>query len=120
MCQCPRDQMKERPIQVGVGVVSGCAESATHAMRCLVTNLPRDHVVVKFDFSNAYNTIRRDTVLDSVAYKIPELYRFIHASLYLSPKLSYNTYIIESVEESQQGDPLSGLKFCDADHPTQE
>ena len=49
-----------QPIQVGVGV-SGGAEAAKHAMRRLVTNLPDDHVVVKLDFSNAYNTIRRDS-----------------------------------------------------------
>ena len=42
-------------------------------------------------------------VLNIDAVKMPELYCFIHVSLSGSPKLSYNTYIIESVEESQQG-----------------
>ena len=32
--------------------------------------------------------------------------------------LIYNTYTIESAEGSQQGDPLSGLEFCEAVHPT--
>ena len=49
---------------------------------------------------------------------MPELYRFTHASLACSPKLIYNTYTIESAEGSQQGDPLSGLEFCEAVHPT--
>ena len=43
-------------IQVDV-VVSGDAEATIHAMRRLVTNLPDDHVVVKFYFFNVYNTI---------------------------------------------------------------
>ena len=83
-----------QPIQVGVGV-SGGAQAAILAMRRLVIYLPDNHVVVKLNVSNAYNTIRRDTVMDTVADKIPELYRFIHASLSGSLKLSYNTYIIE-------------------------
>ena len=120
--QYPRDQMKERwiaTIQVGVDV-SGGAEAAINAIRRLVTNLPDHHVVIKLDFSSAYYTIRRDTVLDTVADKLPELYRFIHAPLSGSPKFSYHTYIIESAEGSQQVDPLSGLEFCDAIHPTLE
>ena len=108
-----------QPIQVGVGV-SGGAEASIHAMRRLVTNLPDDHVVVKLDFSSAYNNVRTDTVLDTVADKMSELYRFIHASLSGSPKLSYNTCLIESAEASQQEDTLSGLEFCDAVHPTLE
>ena len=67
-----------QPIQVGVGV-SGGAKAAIHAMRCCVSTMPDDHVLVKLDFSNAYNTVRRDAVLWTVAAtKLPELYRFVH------------------------------------------
>ena len=69
-----------QPIQVGDGV-SGGAEAAIHAMRRRVSTMPDDHVLVKLDFSNAYNTIRRDAVLETVAAKMPELYRFVHLSL---------------------------------------
>ena len=79
-------------------------------MRRLVSNMPDDHVLVKLDFSNAYNSVRRDTVLESVADKMSELYRFTRASLACSPKLIYNTYTIESAEGSQQGDPLRVLQ----------
>ena len=34
------------------------------------------------------------------------------------PELTYGTYIIESEECSQQGNPLSGLQFCETVHPT--
>ena len=36
----------------------------------------------------------------------------------MQPKLIYGTYIIESAEGSQQGDPLNGLEFCETVHPT--
>ena len=32
--------------------------------------------------------------------------------------LIYGNYIIESAKGSQQGDPLSGLEFCETVHPT--
>ena len=43
------------------------AEAAVHAARRLVSNLPAGHVVVKLDFSNAFNCVRRDLILDSIA-----------------------------------------------------
>ena len=80
--------------------------------------MPDDHVLVKLDLSNAYNTVRRDAVLETVATKMPDLYRFVRSSLACSSKLIYGTCIIESAEGSQQGDPLSGLEFCETVHPT--
>jgi len=47
-----------QPQQLGVGV-SGGADAAVHAMRRLLTNLPPGHAVVKLDFSNAFNRVRR-------------------------------------------------------------
>ena len=58
------------------------------------------------DFSNTYNTVRMDAILETVAAKMPELYHFVHSSLACGPKLIYGIYIIESAEGSQQGDPL--------------
>ena len=46
-------------IQVGVGV-SGGAEGAVRAVRRFVETLEDDNVLVKLDFANAFNTIRRD------------------------------------------------------------
>ena len=41
--------------------------------------MPDDHVIVKLDFANAYNSVRRDAVLETVADKMPELYPFTHS-----------------------------------------
>ena len=89
-----------QPIHVGVGVLGG-AEAAIHAMRRLVSTMPDDHVIVKLDFANAYNSVRRDAVLETVADKMPKLYPFKHSSLACCPKLTYDIYIIESAEGSQ-------------------
>ena len=49
---------------------------------------------------------------------MPELYRFVHASLDCSPKLSYGNDIIASAEGSLQGDHVSNVEYCDAVQPT--
>ena len=85
-----QQRAEQQPIQVGVGVPGG-AKGAIHAMRRLTSNMSDDHVIVKLDFFNAYNTVRIDTVLESITDKMPELYRFIHASLACPSKLSYGT-----------------------------
>ena len=84
-------------IQVGIDL-SGGAEAAVHAVCRLVEHLPVEHVIVKLDFTSAFNSVRRDTILISVTDTMPELYRVIHTSLYCSPKLSYGDDIIVSAE----------------------
>ena len=98
-----------QPTQVGVGV-SGSAEAVVHATRRLMSSLPDNHVFVKLDFLNAFNSVRRDTILANVAVKMPELYRFLKDSLDCNPMDCYGDDII-SAEGSQQSDPLSGLDF---------
>ena len=74
-------------------------------------------MLVKLDFANAFNTIRRDSLLETTAEKTPELYKFVLSSHSCEAKLTFGPYIILSREGSQQGDPLSGLEFCDIVHP---
>ena len=115
-----------QPIQVGV-VVSEGAEASVHATRRLLSNLQDNHVFVKLDFSNTFNSVRRDTILTTVADKIPKLYRFVHDSLDCNPKLVsklistlvYGDNVIISAEGSQQGDHLSRLELCESVQPIQ-
>ena len=44
-----------------------------------------DTVLVKIDFSNAFNCLRRDRMLKTVADHMPDLYRFCCCLLYTSP-----------------------------------
>ena len=50
------------PIQLGVGVPGGC-ESAVHATRRFAEHMPDDQVIVKLDFTNAFNSLHRDAML---------------------------------------------------------
>ena len=104
------------PIQLGVGVPGG-AEAAVHATRRWVTSMPTDCVLVKLDFTNAFNTLRRDSLLEAVARDIPELYSFAHASYSCRPMLRHGSSIIRSEEGTQQGDPMGPLEFCIALQP---
>ena len=98
------------PLQLGIGVPGG-AEAAIHAVRRYVTTMPDSHVVVKLDFANAFNTLRRDCLLEAAALEVPELYRFIHAAYTIEPILQYGSDSIRSQEGPQQGDPLGPIRY---------
>jgi len=105
-----------QPQQLGVGVSDG-AEAAVHAARMLVSTLPSGHVVVKLDFSNAFNYFRRDLILDSVAANIPEIYRLVYSTYSCEPVLSFKAHEVLSSDGEQQGDPQGSLEFCEEIHP---
>ena len=48
-----------KPQQLGVGVKGG-AEALVHGACRYVDNLSPSHVLVKLDFKNAFNSVRRD------------------------------------------------------------
>ena len=65
-------------IQLGVETQGG-AEAAVHAIRRYAKNLKDNKIITKLDFTNAFNTLRRDRVLESVAPVLPELYYFTYS-----------------------------------------
>jgi len=85
------------PSQLGVAVSGGC-EAAVHATRRFMDTMDDDDVIVKLDFSNAFNSVRRDSVLHAVADKLPEVYRFCHAAYYGSSVLQFGNRVILSAE----------------------
>ena len=99
------------PLQLGYGTPHG-SEAAVHAARIYLQNLPNDHLLLKLDFKNAFNCLRRDRMLTVVGEKVPELLPLVH-SAYSSPShLFIGNEIIQSSEGVQQGDPLGPLLFC--------
>ena len=54
-----------QPHQLGVGS-SGECEAAIHAARRYLESLLPDHVVVKLDFANAFNTLHRYDMLQAI------------------------------------------------------
>src|SRR2546425_12679912 len=74
-------------------------------------------MIVKLDYRNAFNTLRRDCILESALTELPEAYSYIHSS-YSSPShLFFNDHVIQSETGVQQGDPLGPLLFCMTMHP---
>ena len=54
------------PRQLGFGVKGG-AEAAVHAARSYLNHLDSDSAMVKLDFRNAFNTVRRDRMLEATS-----------------------------------------------------
>ena len=99
------------PRQLGYGVRNG-AEAAVHAARLYLRNLDPTIAIVKLDFQNAFNSIRRDKMLEAVQSLAPDLMAFVH-SAYSSPStLFWGDKTLQSSEGVQQGDPLGPLLFC--------
>ena len=103
------------PKQLGFGVTGG-TEAAVHAARQYLLNLPPGHVFVKIDFTNAFNSLRRDAILEAVERYVPELLPYASCSYSVDSKLQFGEFEVLSKEGAQQGDPLGPLYFCLAIH----
>ena len=55
-------------------MVLGGAEAAAHAARKFLQNLSDGDAMVKLDFRNAFNSIRRDRMLEAVRDLAPTIY----------------------------------------------
>ena len=104
------------PIQLGVGVPGGC-EAAVHATRRFAEHMPDDQVIVKLDFTNAFNSLHRDAMLEAISVLIPAIYKFCHLAYNQPSILKFFEHRIMSAESPQLGDPLRGLLFCNTSHP---
>src|SRR5206468_8572292 len=84
--------------------------------RCLDC-MPSSHVFVKLDFTNAFNSVRRDIVREAVVSNVPCLRGYFDSAYGESSNLSFGDFTVESAEGVQQGDPLGSLLFCLAINP---
>ena len=71
------------PYQLGFSVPGG-AKAAVHATRIYLNYLPPQKALLKIDFRSAFNSSRRDMILEVVEAHIPELLPFVH-SVYSAP-----------------------------------
>ena len=99
------------PVQLGVNISGGC-EAIVHATRRFTSKMTADDVVIKLDFTNAFNCLRRDVMLQTVAVELPGLYKFCHLAYGNVTKLRFGDQAIWSQEGVQQGDPMGPLLFC--------
>ena len=63
------------PIQLDVGA-PGLAEVAIYTLRRYAESLSNNHIIVQLDFRNAFNTLRRATMMEVIRRELPELYNF--------------------------------------------
>ena len=112
-CKAVTVKMAERflPVKLGFGVPRA-TESAAHAARQYLSNLQPGYGLLKLDFSNAFNSIRRDVMFATVLREMPELYPFVHMCYNSASLLSFGEFLLQSEEGAQQGDPLGRLLFC--------
>jgi len=97
--------------QLGIGTPGGC-EAAVHSARRYLEALPPDHVMVKLEFSTAFNSIHRREMLLSVYNRIPELYAYCRSAYSQSSCLYFGLYIVLSEEGAQHGDPIGPFYFA--------
>ena len=99
------------PLQLGFGTRKG-AEGAVHAARAYLAQLQPGNLMLKLDFQNAFNSIRRDVILREVQAKAPNVYPLAFSAYRFPSFLFYGSSTIMSAEGVQQGDPLGPLLFC--------
>ena len=66
-------------LQLGCGVPLGC-EAAAHASRRFLHHMPSDHLLVKLDFKNAFNSLRRDCMISAVQQFTSDVLSFVHSA----------------------------------------
>ena len=99
------------PRQLGFGVKGG-VEAAVHSARLYLCNLKPEQVLLKLDFRNAFNSLRRDKMLSAVQVLAPTILPFVHSAYSNTSFLFWDDKSIQSCEGIQQGDPLGPLLFC--------
>ena len=73
-CACIRDQIMEHVQESQLGMLKGGYEMGVHAMRELALKAEKNGWVIMFlDFSNAFNTVDRNLMLQLVKEYCPEL-----------------------------------------------
>jgi len=101
------------PLQLGVAFPAGC-ERIVHTMRKTLAEQwhDPDFVVLKVDFSNAFNSVSRRVLLEECQQHFPELLPWVYYCYGSVSHLFYQDEKIDSCVGVQQGDPLGPLLFC--------
>ena len=101
---------KLRPVQLGFEVRGG-AEAIIHTVRDFISHEHDCKLVMKLDFVNAFNTVRRDVLLDTVNRELSVYSRFIWQCHRTASVLNFGDYRISSEMGLHQGDPLGPVLF---------
>ena len=83
-------------------------EATVHVARRFICNMPSNNIFVKLDFSNDFNFLRRDFILERVHEVFPEFYKFCHLAYNHHSMLQCGKFSI-TLEEGTQQDDLLGV-----------
>jgi hypothetical protein len=67
--------------------------------------------MLKLDFRNAFNSVHRNVILQTVYDELPGLYSFVYSCYFKSSFLQFGDFTLFSSEGVQQGDPLGPLLY---------
>lgn len=112
-CKENRDTISEALGHNQLGFAKpGGLEAAIHATRSFLSTRTSHTVLVKLDFQNAFNSLRRDHMLRSVCEFAPELFHLVDLAYQEPSHLLYEGETLSSASGVQQGDPLGPALFC--------
>ena len=100
-----------QPNQLQFGIRLG-AEATIHATRSFIESHRQNTILLKIDFTNAFNSIHRDKALEAASVHLPSLFNYVLSCYGTLSFLSYGDHLLLSEEGIQQGDPLGPLLFC--------
>ena len=84
-------------------------EAAVHAGRAYLSSKDAENAMLKLDFRNAFNTLRRDEMLQAVLDKALSVFPLAHSAYSIHSFLYYGQRdVIISSEGLQESDPLIG------------
>lgn len=83
-----------------------------HSAQSFVKKTDADDVLLKLDFSNAFNLMHRNHVAVCISKEAPQLLPFFVMSYENDSFLTFGDDALFSSEGFQQGDPLAVLGFC--------
>ena len=99
--------------QFGCGTSRG-AEIAAHVFRNLIENETHpENLFLKMDFKNAFRSLKRDKMLDTVFRKRRQIYNYTHSAYSETSHHFLGGKVFQSEEGCQQGDPESPALFSD-------
>ena len=99
------------PTQLGVGVRGG-AELIIHKLRAWASVAGADQALLQLDFRNAYNSVARSKLLESVQQRCPMFLPFAKAAYGHHGTLFGLGFAIASEEGEHQGCPCGPLFFA--------
>jgi hypothetical protein len=99
-----------------VGLPGGC-EAAIHATRRYLEGMQEGKIVVKLDFTNAFNSLHRLDMLRDTRERLPELYPYVFSPYSEPSDLHYGSFTLNSSEGPQQGDPIGPPLFNNTIQP---